>query len=239
MIKASSNITNLIKSEPVEIIKSDGTSCITKVSLIEESVLNIYLNNKFIVKVNCLPEMLCELVVGLLYNMNQINDYADIVSVTVDEKKGDIFVVSSDYSDNIKEDTSLHPINPITYDYTKIYELINIFSEDMPFHKATSCTHSCFLANKNKLLIALEDMGRHNAVDKAIGYALINNINLSDCMLFTSGRVPYDLVTKIINAGIPILISKSMPTQKAVALAQKYKLTLLCHARDDSFYKFS
>lgn len=239
MVKASSNITNLIKSEPVEIIKSDGTSCMTEVSLIEESVLNIYLNDTFIARVNCLPEMFRELAVGLLYNMNRINNYSQITSVTVDKAAGNIFVVSSDYSDNIKDETSLHPINPITYDYTKIYELINIFSEDMPFHKATSCTHSCFLANKNKLLIALEDIGRHNAIDKAIGYALINNINLSDCMLFTSGRVPYDLVTKIINAGIPILISKSMPTQKAVALAQEYKLTLLCHARDDSFYKFS
>lgn len=109
MIKASSNITNLIKSEPVEIIRADGSSCITKVSLIEESVLNIYLNNKFIVKVNCLPEMLCELVVGLLYNMNQINDYADIVSVTVDEKKGNIFVVSSDCTDNTPGNTALIP----------------------------------------------------------------------------------------------------------------------------------
>ena len=239
MTNSPSNITNLIQPEHIEIIKSDGTQSLYDVSLIEESCLNIYLNDKLVTSIPALPKDLCELAVGILFSMNKINSYRQITSITIDENAGNIYVVSSAHLDSNLKSTSLSPVNQIAFDYNRIFKLINSFSEDTPLHIKTSCTHSCFLAGQNTLHTTVEDIGRHNAVDKAIGYALINDINLSECILFTSGRVPHDLVVKVINAGIPILVSKSMPTKKAVALAQKYKLTLLCHARNDSFYKFS
>ena len=70
-------------------------------------------------------------------------------------------------------------------------------------------------------------------MDKAVGYALLNGIPLSECMVFTSGRVPVDMVEKVIAAGIPVLVSKSVPTAESVELAKKYNLTLICKAWPD------
>ena len=68
-----------------------------------------------------------------------------------------------------------------------------------------------------------------------VGYALLNDISLSDTAVFTSGRVPVVVAVKVIRAGIPVLISKEKPTVEAAALAGQYGLTLIGKARKDSF----
>lgn len=79
----------------------------------------------------------------------------------------------------------------------------------------------------------MEDIGRHNALDKCIGYALLEQLDLSECILFTTGRVPTDMVQKVIAAGIPVLASKAVPTDQAIELAKKYHLNLICRAWPD------
>ena len=111
---------------------------------------------------------------------------------------------------------------------------------DTKLHKETGSTHSAFLLTRNQenewdIRFEAEDIGRHNAIDKVVGYALLNGIPLTEAALFTSGRVPVDVAVKVIRAGIPILISKEKPTAEAVALAGQYNLTLICKARKDSF----
>jgi FdhD protein len=76
-------------------------------------------------------------------------------------------------------------------------------------------------------------------VDKAVGYGLRSGIPLSECILYTSGRVPVDMVEKPIAAGIPILAAKSVPTAEAVDLARKYGLVLIGKARHDSMKVFT
>jgi len=80
-----------------------------------------------------------------------------------------------------------------------------------------------------------EDIGRHNAFDKVVGWALLNGVDLAKCMLYTSGRVPSDMASKAIRAGIPILVSKSVATDQGVALARAYGLTLICEAKPMQF----
>lgn len=109
------------------------------------------------------------------------------------------------------------------------------FAEGMPLHDATCSTHCALLARRGELLCAAEDISRHNAVDKAIGHALLRGVPLSECMLFTSGRVPADMAEKAIAAGIPVLASKSAATEEAIRLAADYGLTLICHARESGF----
>lgn len=95
----------------------------------------------------------------------------------------------------------------------------------MPLHEATWSTHSCFLAYKGKIVYSCEDIGRHNALDKAIGYALMHDYDFHECAVFTTGRLPIDMITKVIRAGIPLVASKKTPTAEAVKLAQEYGLT--------------
>ena len=116
-----------------------------------------------------------------------------------------------------------------------IFSLAERFANDTKLHDMTSGTHSCILAQKDQFLFSCEDIGRHNAVDKAVGYGLMTGATLSECMLYTSGRVPVDMVEKVISAGIPVLVSKSVPTAESVALAKEYGLTLVCRAHPDRY----
>ena len=75
-------------------------------------------------------------------------------------------------------------------------------------------------------------------MDKAIGYALLHDIPLGECYLYTSGRVPTDMMRKIVYAGVPLLISKENPTTDAAELASQHGITLIGKARPDSFLVF-
>ena len=130
-------------------------------------------------------------------------------------------------------------MTPISWRAEQVFDLADRFHAGMPLHGQTWATHSCFLAKDGQLLFQCEDIGRHNALDKAIGYALRHGISLSRCMVYSSGRIPTDMAMKAIRAGIPILASKASPTAEAIALAKEYGLTLVCAARRDRMKLFA
>ena len=98
----------------------------------------------------------------------------------------------------------------------------------LPLYRATRAVHSCFVLHKGEIVFACEDLGRHNALDKAVGCAVLAGLPLAECVLYTSGRVPLDMVRKAIRAGVPVLVSKSMPTVQSAELAAEYGLQLVC-----------
>jgi len=91
-----------------------------------------------------------------------------------------------------------------------------------------------------KLLIVHEDIGRHNAVDKVVGWALLNGrIPLSDCVLLVSGRGGFEIIQKAIVAGIPVVASVSAPSSLAVQLARELRLTLIGFLRGNRFVVYA
>jgi FdhD protein len=80
-------------------------------------------------------------------------------------------------------------------------------------------------------VVVCEDIGRHNAVDKAVGYCLLRGLSLKDKLLVSTGRASYDMVAKGTRLGIPILISISSPTSLAVELADALGCTLVGYLR--------
>lgn len=137
------------------------------------------------------------------------------------------------------EQQTIDMLSPITYKDSWIFIMADRMEEGMPLHEETWGTHSAFLFRKGELLFACEDIGRHNAIDKVIGYALKNEINLTVCAIYSSGRAPSDMVEKIIRAGVPVFVTKGVPTSEAVELAKKYHLTLICGARRDQMKIYS
>ena len=144
--------------------------------------------------------------------------------------------ILNDYFVTSKEPQSL---TPIFWKPEWIFHMADAFADGSPLHGITFATHSCILAQKDHILFSCEDIGRHNALDKVIGYALRHNIDLHQCMVYSSGRIPTDMTLKVIHAGIPILSSKASPTSEAIDLAKKYHLTLICAARRDRMKVFT
>lgn len=144
--------------------------------------------------------------------------------------------------------SNLQPSNPTAADSAPrqkpvwedswVFAMADAFLGDSALHRSTGGTHSCVLANEGKIIHVTEDIGRHNALDKIIGYVARQGLDREKCMVFTTGRVPVDMVRKMLAARLPILISKSVPTMDAVELASQNGLTLICRAWPDSFEVF-
>lgn len=240
------NITknNLLQQEHIEIVDFSGNSTPKDILLIKEITLNVIIDNalrhELISSVVCLPDMLDELVVGILFDKRLIKSYSDISSIAYETSTNITAHVILSNPDNADDKSlSYKAVLQKSYKTERIFELAKFFTNDTILHRQTNATHSCLLADNDNVYICVEDIGRHNTIDKAIGYALMNNINLSDCMIFTSARISSEMVGKIANAGIPILISKSVPTSMAVNLARENHITLIGRAGSDNFCKFT
>jgi len=113
--------------------------------------------------------------------------------------------------------------------------------ESQEVFAATGGLHACGIFDLNGKLMALrEDIGRHNAVDKAVGWAMTRSLlPLSKSMMMVSGRVSFEIVQKAAAAGAPILAAVSAPSSLAVALADELGITLIGFLRDSSFNAYA
>lgn len=218
-------------------ISRDGIVKEQKEEILNEHALTVEVNGNNLLHIVCLPQFLPELVLGRLCSEGIISSTDDVKELTISQD-GEIASVflSSTVSSIPKEPAVLTSID---WKPEWIFALADKFAEGMPLHEKTWATHSCILAVQDKILFDCEDIGRHNALDKVIGYALRNQIPLSKCTIYSSGRVPLDMAMKAIRAGVPLYVSKAAPTQKTIKAAKKYNLTLICAARRDRMKLFS
>lgn len=219
--------------------------------VIVEQALDIYINNKYYVTLMCTPFGEKELIIGFLFSegiISSVNQVKDI------EKKseGMIFV-------NIKNDEpiifenkraltsgcgrgSIHVnmLNNKNIDIIRSKIAFNIkdillymqqFNNSSYLFKETGGVHGCCICGYEGLLLSTEDIGRHNALDKLIGKSHINNIDLNDKVLLTTGRVSSDILLKAAKAKIPILVSHSAPTDFAIKMAKLINMTLIGFTR--------
>lgn len=103
----------------------------------------------------------------------------------------------------------------------------NCFENPGPLFVETGCAHSCALIYQGKVMCCIEDIGRHNALDKVIGYAILNEIPISASYIFTSGRISGDYLQKVIDAGFSMVVSRAAVTDQAVKLSKEHQITML------------
>ena len=187
--------------------------------------------------ITCTPLNLPELTAGRLLTVGVIATSSDIKSISISE---DGLWADVELSDVLAAKTSPDsPSAPFTWDDDMIFALSRRFEEGLPLHEKTGAAHCCILMHNGYIIFECDDIGRHNALDKAIGYALINDIGLRSCIAFTSGRIPLDMAGKAITAGIPVLASKASVTDEAVIAAKKHGLTLLAKVRPSSYERYA
>lgn len=108
-----------------------------------------------------------------------------------------------------------------------LFERFKDFQKKSELFMATGGVHSAALCDEKEMIVFTEDIGRHNAVDKIVGYAFLENISLHNKILLLSGRLSSEIVTKAIKAGVPILASRAAPTDKAIEIARKSNITMI------------
>lgn len=241
---------------PLKIRKvfSDGSQKNQEVLALNEHPLAIFINGKKIFSLVCTQSNLMELVAGRLLSGGIIESKEDITEIRFCETKARAFVTlkediiwkesqapeasccsqNKEFARNADE-SPLPILQKASCPPEWIFALAEEFSKDSAIHSHTAGTHRCILALEGKSIFSAEDIGRHNALDKAIGYMLLNDIPPQKAILFTSGRLPLDMVEKVIRARVGVLISKSVPTAQSAALAREHNLTMICRAWPDSF----
>ncbi len=235
-------------------VLADGSEAAVVSELLYEHRMELWVNEQLVAKLVCTPEDLDAYVVGRLITEGLIRTIDDVEMLHISENgkvaKVTLKVQEELAGEAVEEPTSVlgnqvllrpvelagvEPLSKVAWEKEWVYNIVDVFSKDSKLHKTTGGTHSCVLAVEGKIVYVVEDLGRHNAMDKAIGYAALNDIAPKKCILFTTGRVPVDMVSKVIRAQIPVLVSKSIPTMDAVEMAREYGLTLICKAWPDSF----
>lgn len=251
----------LLDSISCQYIGRDGSFREESGPVLREHLMDVYVNDRLTMKLICIPEFLAELVLGRLLTEGMIRSAEDVEQIYICEYgtrariliKEPVSKISHDFvevtpscctgnhilNNYFLNHTKIGPVIPIPWKASQIFALADRFAEGMPLHGKTWATHSCFLAKGDMFLFQCEDIGRHNALDKVIGYAIRNGIDLTKCTVYSSGRIPTDMAMKAIRAGIPILSSKASPSSEAVTLAKEYGLTLVCAARRDRMKLFA
>ena len=105
--------------------------------------------------------------------------------------------------------------------------------------KKTGGVHCSVLVRDREVVAKSSDIGRHNTLDKVIGHAVLNSIDLAGCIIGCTGRQPAGMIAKVANAGVPIMVSKAAATDAGILLAERTGVALVCFARGDRFTVYS
>lgn len=243
----------------VEGIDHDGSTVTTSVTV--ERPLTLFLNSREIVTMMTISDYPEYLAVGYLVNQNMLHSDDEVVDIDYDDDLEVVVVrtkYETDFEDKLQKKTltsgcaqgtifgdlmeSFEGIKfngSIRLRTSELYDLLKKINTAPSLYLEAGAIHGCVLCLGNQPLIYMEDVGRHNAVDKIAGYMYLNRINSEDKMFYTTGRLTSEMVIKTVQMGIPILISRSGFTAWGVDLARQAKLTLIGRARGKRFLALS
>jgi FdhD protein len=230
--------------------------------VISEMSLKIIINGDEYASLLCLNQYPEELALGFLYSEGVIDSYGAIESISYHERLSAVVVqlkegVHISYQESLRSMTSgcgkcYTYINPLkqdkyhplpdsrSYPIRVIIDLMKKFEKRSEIYMTIGGVHSV-LYYTDDFSVLNEDIGRHNCVDKITGILMKKGklAQVSDGIMFISGRVSSEIMTKVIRLGVPVLVSRSTPTAAAVKLAEKYNVTLLGYVRRGSGYIYT
>ena len=201
------------------------------VEIASEHGMDVYIDGRFVLYMVCTPEHLAELAAGHMVTEGWVRKRDDIrfIEIGAGGFRAD---VGLENGLAMPEETPAVTAQP--WEENWLRRAAERMRGEEPLYARTHAAHACYLGRGDELLCCREDIGRHNAIDKAVGYALIEGIDRGQCYLFTTGRMPADMVLKAARAGIPLLTSKTYPTNEGIALARRTGVTLVTLRPDGS-----
>ncbi len=211
-----------------------------------EMDMTIYVNQHELVTVLCTPTKLNCLVLGFLYDEGIISSMKDIASMRVceDDSLADVRLTNLDFQPpKLRTLTSgcgggatfktegTKVVSSLMVAPHKVLSLMKQFQDRMDLYRASGGVHASALSDGNKLHVVAEDIGRHNTLDKIQGECLLRGLSTKDGVLLTTGRVSSEMLLKAAKMQVPLVVSRTSPTERAVALANDLGIALAGYAR--------
>jgi len=251
-------------TESVEVLDEFGAT--RSISIPAERALTVFVDRRELVTLMTLGAAPEWLVLGYLRNQRLVDSVADIDSITVDweveaaavktragierfdEKtakrvvttgcgQGTVFGDLMGNLDSIQLPAADEPSARISQH--ALYGLLNAMRLQESTYKSAGSVHGCALFRQDELLIFIEDVGRHNAIDTIAGWMWLNQVSGADKIFYTTGRLTSEMVIKSAQMGVPIVVSRSGITQMGHQLANRLGLALFGRATNRHFICYS
>lgn len=223
-------------------------------TVVEEAILHVFLNQQEVAALSCTPHDKSYLAAGFLFSEGFLKTKEQIKNIDATENR---VIVSTDPSYEVPELLQkkgtltsgcgkgksfalweqINPMEDVLIDLNftlaseHITEAIFQFEKKSELFRKTAGVHSAALVQQNRILLFNEDIGRHNAVDKVLGESFLEGVDLKNKYLVISGRISSDVVSKLSNCGLSVVVSRTAPTSLALDMAQKLGITLVGFAR--------
>jgi FdhD protein len=234
----------------------DQTGAGVETSVTVERALTIFLNAQEIVTAMTINDYPDYLAIGYLLNQNMLAPDDVVTGVDYDEELAVVVVRTeraTDYEQKMKkrvqtsgcaQGTAFGDLMEVIESArlpdarlrtSWLYALASTINTTPSLYLEAGAIHGCVLAREDQPLVYMEDVGRHNAVDKIAGWMFKHRVPADDKIFYTTGRLTSEMVIKTVRMGIPILVSRSGFTAWGVELARKANLTLIGRARGKRF----
>ncbi len=243
----------MIEKFPIVRVTEQGMSQGEDITTMEFA-LTIILNNQELVTLLCSPADLKYLAIGFLVSEGLLNSKDEIKKIVVDDQRGVVRVETEEdkglasqllfkrlITSGCGRGASFYSAadaknqarveSQIVISAPQVFALVKEFQHRSQVYKATGGVHSAALCDTKNIILFSEDIGRHNAIDKIFGECMLTDLPTEDHLIITSGRISSEILFKVAKRNIPILISKSAPTNLGVKLAADFGITLIGFAR--------
>lgn len=246
-------------TEAVQGIDQDGRPIDTRVPV--ERPLTLFLNGQEIVTMMTIGDYPDYLALGYLINQRMLLPEDEVTGIDFDAEIETIVVRTArrtDYEDRLKKKTQtsgcaqgtvfgnmMDAVESVTLDpqaelkTSWIYSLSKQINLTPSLYLEAGAIHGCVLCEGDRPLIYMEDVGRHNAIDKIAGYMRVHGLSAAGKIMYTTGRLTSEMVIKTAQMGVPILISRSGFTAWGVQLARQIGMTLIGRAKGKRFVALS
>jgi len=217
--------------------------------VVEETLVCISINGSELATFMCSPFKLDQLALGFLYNEQLISGLDDVRSIHVSKSESCVDVWLHDLSfelpkraivtagcgggitfDDLSE--KHEPLNShVQAEPAQLAELMRQMHLGAGLYQQARGIHTAVLGNGEGILLQVEDVGRHNCLDRLAGAALIESVDTTDRVLMSSGRISSEMINKARRLQVPIVCSRTSPTALSVALAEIWNITLVAYLR--------
>ncbi|MBL4638516.1 MAG: formate dehydrogenase accessory sulfurtransferase FdhD [Proteobacteria bacterium] len=234
---------------------------VREISLTGERPLTIYLDKREIVTLMTLgsyPELLT---LGYLRNQNLVDHIEDVVSIQVDWDVESVAVTTRRAKENLDQLLSkkivtsgcgqgtmfAHVMDSLSelslqcppFSAASIYHVLDSLTEYNQMYKKAGAVHGCALCSMEQIDFFVEDVGRHNAVDAISGWMWMNGVTGDNKVFYTTGRLTSEMVIKVAQMRVPLLLSRSGVTEMGLRLARQVGIGMVARAKGRHFLVYS